>query len=133
MRPNRFLILVVMLMTAGCATIGEMSRMKSLENVSQLYERVMLDSDFEAAQEFIDPGANPKQPDMAAYKDIKIVAYNVKKSKIAADASEISQSVEVQYYRTDNLVVKTMRVEQLWGYNETAKSWRLKNGLPQFK
>ena len=133
MRRVSIFIAVVLFLTAGCATIKEKTRMKNFEKVSQLYQRVMLESDFEAAHEFIDSGAVADETDFTVYNDIKIIEYQVKKGLMSGDNSQVSQTVEVKYYWTDNLVVRTMRYGQLWKYDELEKTWRLKTGLPQFK
>ena len=128
-----FIMAVVVFFTAGCATIKEKTRMSDFEKVSKSYEQVMLDSDFEAAQGFTDPYAVREAVDLTAYEDFKIVEYQVKKGQVSNDKIEINQIAEVKYYRIDSLVVRTIRYEQLWKYDEVKKNWLLQTGLPEFK
>ena len=128
-----FLMAVVVFFTAGCATIKEETRMSDFEKVSKSYEQVMLDSDFEAAQGFTDPYAVREAVDLTAYEDFKIVEYQVKKGRVSDDKIKVNQVAEVKYYRIDSLVVRTIRYEQLWKYDEVKKTWLLQTGLPVFK
>jgi len=119
--------------TAGCATIKEATLMSSFEKVSQAYELVLLDSDFETAHGFIDPEVVREEVDFTAYKDIKIVEYHVKKGQVSNDKNMINQIAEVKYYRLDSLIVRTVRYKQLWQYDDVKKSWLLQTGLPELK
>lgn len=128
-----FLMAVVVFFTAGCAAIKEKTRMSDFEKVSKSYEQVMLDSDFEAAQGFTDPYAVREAVDLTAYEDFKIVEYQVKNGRVSDDKIQVNQIAEVKYYRIDSLVVRTIRYEQLWKYDEVKKTWLLQTGLPEFK
>jgi len=128
-----FLMAVVVFFTAGCATIKEKTRMADFEEISKAYEQVMLDSDFETAHGFTDPYIVREAADLTAYEDFKIVEYQVKKGQVSDDKIQVNQIAEVKYYRIDSLVVRTMRYEQLWKYDEVKKTWLLQTGLPEFK
>ncbi len=108
----------------------EKSRMADFEKISRAYERIMLDSDFETAHGFTDPESVREEMDFTAYKDIKIVDYQVKKGWMSDDRIKIKQTVEVKYYRIDSLIVRTTRYEQLWKYDDMKKTWLLQTGLP---
>lgn len=128
-----FLMAVVVFFTVGCATIKEKTRMADFEKVSKSYEKVMLDSDFETAHRFTDSEAVREAADLKAYEDFRIVEYHVKKGQVSDDKIKINQIAEVKYYRNDSLVVRTIRYEQLWKYDEVKKTWLLQTGLPVFK
>jgi hypothetical protein len=59
--------------------------------------------------------------------------YDVKQVDLAEDKRHVSQVVEIKYYQLDNVVIKTIRDEQLWEYDPKEKSWYLSSGLPPFK
>jgi len=128
-----FLMAVVVFFTVGCATIKEKTRMADFEKVTQAYERVMLDSDFETAHGFTDPHAVREEADFTAYEDFKIVEYQVKKGQVSDNKIEVNQTAEVKYYRIDSLIVRTMRYKQLWKYDDVKKTWLLQTDLPDFK
>ncbi len=122
-----FLIVIVVFFTAGCATLMEKSRMAGFEKISRAYERIMLDSDFETAHGFTDLESVREVIDFTAYKDIKIVEYQVKKGWVSDDRIKVKQTVEVKYYRIDSLIVRTMRYEQLWKYDDMKKTFGIRN------
>jgi hypothetical protein len=123
----------VVFFTAGCMAIKDATLMSGFEKVSQAYELVLLDSDFETAHGFIDPEVAREEVDFTAYKDIKIVEYQVKKGQVSNDKNRINQVAEVKYYRLDSLIVRTVRYNQLWKYDHVRKSWLLQTGLPELK
>jgi hypothetical protein len=45
----------------------------------------------------------------------------------------VRQTVEIGYYRVDEVTLKTIRDQQVWVYNPIAKRWYLQSGLPLFK
>ena len=128
-----FLMVMAVLFTAGCATIKETIRLADFEKVSKAYEQVMLDSDFESACGFTNPDVVRSETDFTAYENIKIVEYQVKKGQMSGNNIEISQTVEVKYYKIDSPIVRTMRYEQLWKYDDVKKTWLLQTVLPEFK
>jgi molybdenum cofactor biosynthesis enzyme len=62
-----------------------------------------------------------------------VTSYSVKKVSVSEDQSEVRQTVEIGYYRVDEVTLKTIRDQQVWVYNPIAKRWYLKSGLPLFK
>ena len=128
-----FLVMMVVFLAAGCATIKEKIRLADFEEVSKAYEHVMLDSDFESACEFTNPDVVRSKTDITAYKDIKIIEYQVKNGQASKDKNEVNQSVKIKYYRNASPTVRTMRYEQLWKYDDVKETWLLQTGLPEFK
>lgn len=128
-----FLIVGVIFFTAGCATITEKNRMAGFEEISKAYERIMLGSKFETAHGFTDPKSVRKGIEFTAYKGIKIVEYRVKEGWVSDDKLVVNQIVEMKYYRIDRLVVRTIRYEQLWKYDDLKNTWLLQTGLPELK
>ncbi len=118
---------------ASLEKLKEKIRLADFEEISRAYEHVMLNSDFESAYEFINPDAVRSETDFTAYKDIKIVEYQVKKGQASRDKNEVNQSVKIKYYRNASPTVRTIRYEQLWKYDHVKKTWLLQTGLPKFK
>ena len=128
-----FLIVMAVFFAAGCTTIKEKIRLRDFKEVSEAFEHVMLDSDFESAYGFTNPDVVRSKTDFRAHEDIKIVEYEVKKRQMSGNQIEVNQSVKIKYYRIDSPVVRTMRYEQLWKYDDVKKTWLLQAGLPEFK
>jgi hypothetical protein len=128
-----FLVVMAVFFAAGCAMIKEKIRLANFEEVSKAYEHVMLDSDFESAYGFTNPDVVRSETDFTAHENIKILEYQVKKGQVSRDKIEVNQSVKIKYYRIDSPIVRTLRYEQLWKYDDVKKTWLLQTGLPEFK
>jgi hypothetical protein len=128
-----FLVVMAVLFAAGCTTISEKIRLADFEEVSKAYKRVMLDSDFESAYAFTNPDVFQSKTDFTAYKDIKVIEYQVKNGQSSSDKNEVNQSVKIKYYRNARPTVRTMRYEQLWKYDDVKETWLLQTALPEFK
>ncbi len=128
-----FLVVMAVFFADGCTTIKEKIRLADFKEVSKAYEHVMLDSDFESAYGFTNPDVVRSETDFTAHEDIKIIEYQVKKEQASRDKAEVNQSVKIKYYRITSPIVRTMRYEQLWKYDDVKKTWLLQTGLPEFK
>jgi nitrogen fixation-related uncharacterized protein len=133
MDRSKILIPIIALLMFGCATFLYNSKMGNFEDISKAYEEALLASDFETAYQLIDPEAIKEETGFNKYKNIKVVDYEVKKSGLSGDNSEIYQIVEIGYYKLGNYILRTLRHKELWKYNEKNKSWLLKTGLPDFE
>ena len=45
----------------------------------------------------------------------------------------VRQVVKISYFKTDDMVVKSMADDQLWEYDPELHTWQLLTGLPKFK
>jgi hypothetical protein len=64
---------------------------------------------------------------------IKITSYKPRERNTSEDTLQANQTVEIKYYNTDYLIVKTIIDKQLWEYDEKQKAWYLESALPDFK
>ena len=128
-----FLVVMAVFFTAGCTTIKEKIRLADFEKISKAYKHVMLDSDFESAYGFTNPDVVRSETDFTAHENIKIVEYQVKKRQAFKNEIEVNQSVEIKYYKINSPIVRTMRYEQLWKYDDVKKTWLIQTVLPEFK
>ena len=129
------LVLVICLATtAGCASFSDMKRMDNFNETVKTYEKMVYWSEFDAALAFREPGENGgDQPDMDSLKKVRITSYKVKKLIAAADQSQVQQIVEINYYRMDDVTVKTIKDQQIWVFNDKAQRWYLRSELPAFR
>jgi hypothetical protein len=126
--------LLLMLLIAGCATIKDIQKEGQFEDISVVYEDAVRWSDFNMAQAFIKQDeADGQAPDTDKLKQIKVTAYNVKRTFSSSDKNTVNQIVEISYYWLSNPVVKSLTDHQTWEYSSTAKTWHLTSGLPDFK
>lgn len=133
-------ILIVLAVTAmlstfgGCASISDMNRMDDFDETVKSYKKMVFWSEFDAALAYREPGQNDaKQPDMTSLKDVRVTSYKVKRFRASADKSQVQQFVEINYYRMDDVTVKTIVDQQLWVYDSDAKRWFIRSELPAFE
>jgi hypothetical protein len=125
-------LLVVLI--AGCAGGLYLPQQKKFERISSAYENVIRWSHFDEAVLYLDDNARKKNPpNLKKLKHIKVIEYKVKRTTHMKDKSQVSQIAEIQYYRDDYNVVKTVIDNQLWEYDTTLKNWYLLSGLPDFE
>ena len=127
-------ICILALLTAGCANLKDITRLKQFEDVSMSYQHAMRWSDFDYVAQFVDPStieANP--PDPQILKLVKVTDYKIRKTSASEDQNQVSQIVQISYYRTDKMIVKTITERETWEWDKEAKQWLLKSGMPNFK
>ena len=127
-------VFLIAVLIAGCAGGLYLPQQKKFERISSAYEKFIRWSDFEEAVQYLNDIAKKKNPpDLKKLKLIKVIEYEVKKTSLTKDQSRFLQVAEIQYYRDDSNVVKTITDHQLWEYDTTLKNWHLLSGLPDFK
>ena len=124
----------LLLFVAGCASVSDRLTMNKFGEASSAYGEAILFSHYEAANLYRKSGgAADKPPDFEKLKNIKVAMYDVKQVDLSEDKRHVSQVVEIKYYKQDNMIIKTVRDEQLWEYDPDDNRWYLSSGLPQFK
>jgi hypothetical protein len=123
------------LLAIGCATYSELTKMNKFQDTARVYELSIRWSEFDAAAAFLH---NPEkdqdlQNKLAELERIKVTDYVVMQLVVSEDESEIVQTVKISYYKTNNVVVKSLRDQQLWAWDPEKKGWFLKSGLPDFE
>ena len=127
-------LFVCLALTAGCAAYSDMKKQDDFSETSKSYEKMIFWSNYDTADSFRDPQEREIHPaDIDGLKKIKVTSYSVKKVSVSEDQSEVRQTVEIGYYRVDEVTLKTMRDQQVWVYNPIAKRWYLQSGLPLFR
>lgn len=120
---------LILMGATACASLASRTQMEAFEQTSKQYRRALLASDFEAALRMTD---SEKKTDPAVLKNIHVVSYSLKKTEISENGSKVSQEVDLEYYRTDSMLQKSIRDRQQWAYAAAGKKWVLKSGLPDF-
>jgi hypothetical protein len=108
--------------------------MNKFSEVSKAYGEAILWSHYEAANLYRKSGAAAGETtDFEKLKNIKVAMYDVMQVDLSEDKRRVNQVVEIKYYKLDNMIIKTVRDEQLWEYDSDEDRWYLSSGLPQFK
>jgi hypothetical protein len=113
----------------ACASLDNQIQQEAFDRISNQYRRALLASDFEAA---LNMTSSPSAVALPALKNIQVVSYSLRKAEFSEDRSKVLQEVELEYYRTDSMLQKSMRDHQEWIYEPGSKTWVLTSGLPQF-
>lgn len=115
---------------AGCAAMAEKSRLESYSQIVDAYEHALRMSDYNAAVQFLDPSASTARVDLNKMKDIKIVEYKVTRVDMSENSMEITQDVELQYFRLNSNILRTAHDPQIWRFQQEGNVWLLQTGLP---
>ena len=127
-------VFLLVVLIAGCAGGLYLGQQKRFEITSRAYEKAIRWSNFEEAVQYLNDTDKKKNlPDLKKQRHIKVIEYEVKKTTLTKNQSQIIQIVEIQYYRDDSNVVKTVTDNQSWEYDTTLKNWYLLSGIPDFE
>ena len=127
-------IISILIIVTNCASISQKNRLDQFGETSKAYGQMVFWSQFEEANSFRKPGLDEKDIDyFERLKDFKVTAYNVKSMYPSEDKKQIRQVVVISYYRVDDVVVRTLRDQQLWIYDDTDGRWYLEGNLPDFQ
>jgi hypothetical protein len=107
--------------------------MTRFEKTSNAYRELILLSEFETAYTFGNTENMNEDVNLDALKNIKVTDYALKSYEVSNDKSEITQSVEMEYYWAGRYRVRTILDKQIWKYDEEKQTWLLHTGLPRFE
>ena len=134
-RINGFIIVLLCgVMLGACATLTDQHRMEKFSDITRAYGKAVFWSEFEAAYAFRKEAKTGENlPDFQFLKNFKVTSYELKQIYPSGDGMQVRQVVEIDYYRINEVVVKTIRDHQLWEYDSRDGIWYLKSDLPKFE
>jgi hypothetical protein len=119
---------------SGCAGLQEKQRLEDFDLTSKAYAKAIFWSQFEIAHAFHARSRSAADlPDFQRLRKYKVVAYNIAGFFPSEDKRRIHQVVEIRYFRTDTLVVKSIQSRQAWIYDDEDGRWLLEGRLPDFE
>jgi hypothetical protein len=124
-------LLMVLLLLSGCASSFEYRRQDTFEERSRQYGNLMRWSEFETAELFLAPDSSGNRPKVPA--DVHVTDYQVKVTVVSEDARKAGQTVDITYFRSGELRIKTLTEHQVWEFDDVRNDWYLKSGFPAFK
>lgn len=126
--------LLCVLVLVGCATYARHKQQGSFEDITEAYGNAIRWGKYELASGFRDnKGREEEKPDFEYLKNIKVTSYELKAVNISKDGNAVQQDVEIEFYRIDQYIEKTITDRQLWKYDEEEERWFLHSELPDFK
>lgn len=126
------ILMVLLLLPIGCATLAERSRMEKFRIISESFERALRTSDYATAAKYLDASAKDTEPDLKRLRNFKIAEYRVTRLDVSEDKQKITQDVELQYFRLDGNILHSSPYPQTWRFHPEQEIWRLQTGLPDF-
>ena len=124
------IILLLALMLAACASLGdrdEKKRTESLKTAVEVFNGSFKWEDYAAAAELVPPD---KKKEFWAEVDrfkgkIHIVEYQLREIQESAKSSSATVLMNFQYWRTDAPKLLTAPVAQKWHFMEKEKKWMI--------
>jgi len=130
---RRRLLLLGMVVLAGCAALESKSRMEQLDSLTRGYAKALAWSDFEVAYTATKAAQQAPLPDAAALKDIKITSYEPAAPLVEQDGKTVKRVARIRYVHTSRMTERSLTTEEEWKYSDEAERWFLQSGFPQFR
>jgi len=130
---HRRILLLGLVVLAGCASLESKSRMEQLDNLMHGYAKALAWSDFTVAYTATRAAQKVPLPDAAALKDIKITAYEPAAPLVEQDGKTIKRVARIRYVHTSRMAERSLTTNEEWQYSDEAGRWFLQSGFPQFK
>jgi hypothetical protein len=127
------ILLLGMVVLAGCAAMESRSRMEQLDSLLRGYAKALTWSDFEVAYTATQAAQVAPLPDAALLKDIKITAYEPATPLVEKEGKTIRRVARIRYVHTSRMAERSLTTNEEWKYSDEAGRWFLSSGFPQFK
>lgn len=119
-----------LLLFGACASVPE--ELEVLDTTLNNYEKAMLWGEYNYIL------TSHKGSKLSSYQrerlnSIKVTSYDVLRSKLLPGGKKFVQLVDMKYYNRSYGVVRSVRVDQEWVYEEDRLAWVLLTPFPKFK
>lgn len=127
--------ILMLLLAAGIASAAGPSRSQraKLPQLQEAYAAAMRWSDFDAAQEFLDPEWRTAHPqtdlESERYKQVQVSSYRERTSRSLPDGS-IERRIEMGVINRNTQAERQVQVRERWFWDPQAKRWWQAEGLP---
>ncbi|MGA9332757.1 MAG: hypothetical protein WBV39_00580 [Rudaea sp.] len=127
------LVLFVLSLCAGCATISRQSESRELDTTLVAYANALRWGGWEQALAFVAADTRKRHPltalDMERFKQVRVASYN-EQPAVPVGPHEVRQVVQIGLININTQTERTIVDNQLWRYDEKDKHWHLVSGLP---
>lgn len=114
----------------GCASVPE--ELEMLDTTLNNYEKAMLWGEYNYILTS-HKGDKISSDQQEQLKSIKVTSYEVVRSKLLPGGKKFVQLVDLKYYNRSYGLVRSIRVDQEWIYEEARNAWILLTPFPDFK
>lgn len=124
------LSLLIVVLLGACASIPE--ELEMLDTTLNNYEKAMLWGEYNyILTSHKGDKITPKQREQL--DSIKVTSYDVLRSKLLPGGKKFVQLVDLKYFNRSYGVVRSIRVDQEWIYEEDRQAWVLLTPFPNFR
>jgi len=128
---QRLLVVLVVLVVAGCGTVKDDAKRIGLENTLSSYRQAIRWGQFPAAAGFVAPSER-SDLDLDALKTVRVTGYDVVRQGIIDPDDTAVQMVQIDYVIEDRQRLERLTDRQRWRYDAQYQAWWLESGLPDF-
>jgi hypothetical protein len=127
-------IIVIMILLSGCTQLENIKKKQMFSDINNAYRNSILWSDFEYALSFQKKNSLKGQVELdPMYKKIKVTAYDEKRNVVNSNATQIDQTIHIQYFWVDQNLEKSIIDYPVWEWDPHSQNWYLISELPVFK
>ena len=133
---NRKIVVAALLFgfIIGCSSIKIKDPMRAFDKANRAYRQAVSWSEFVVAATFLkDEDEKKVEKQIEHLNQYKVTAYELRTVTVVEEDVRVRQVVKISYFKTDDMVVKSMADDQLWEYDPEQHTWQLLTGLPELK
>ena len=133
---NRKIVVAALLFgfIIGCSSIKIKDPMRAFDKANRAYRQAVSWSEFVVAATFLkDEDEKKVEKQIEHLNKYKVTAYELRTVTVVEEDVRVRQVVKISYFKTDDMVVKSMADDQLWEYDPEQRTWQLLTGLPELK
>jgi ribosomal protein L11 methylase PrmA len=133
---NRKIVVAALLFgfVIGCSSIKIKDPMRAFDKANRAYRQAVSWSEFVVAATFMkDEDEKKVEKQIEHLNQYKVTAYELRTFTVVEEDVRVRQVVKISYFKTDDMVVKSMADDQLWEYDPEEHTWHLLTGLPELK
>ena len=133
---NRKIVVAALLFgfVIGCSSIKIKDPMRAFDKANRAYRQAVSWSEFVVAATFLkDEDEKKVEKQIEHLNQYKVTAYELRTFTVVEEDVRVRQEVKISYFKTDDMVVKSMADDQLWEYDPEQHTWQLLTGLPELK
>jgi hypothetical protein len=133
---NRKIVVAALLFgfIIGCSSIKIRDPMRAFDKANRAYRQAVSWSEFVVAATFMkDEDEKKVEKQIEHLNQYKVTAYELRTFTVVEEDVRVRQVVKISYFKTDDMVVKSMADDQLWEYDPEEHTWHLLTGLPELK
>jgi len=133
---NRKIVVAALLIgfIIGCSSIKIKDPMRAFDKANRAYRQAVSWSEFVVAATFMkDEDEKKVEKQIEHLNQYKVTAYELRTFTVVEEDVRVRQVVKISYFKTDDMVVKSMADDQLWEYDPGEHTWQLLTGLPELK